>query len=138
VNDETYEEVVAEIKMYMRGWVALLGLADWAILNVFHREEDLGETGARTTYDWPYMLATIEWNTPAIAESIEGVEAIVIHELVHILIADYKIGEPREEEDGRVMCSDGMERVATLLQKAFTRTKKYVNKEGLWDEEPAA
>lgn len=134
MNDSDYEETVAEIKAYMRGWSALMGLGEWTILNEFHREDYLGTTGARTTYDWPYMTATIEWNVPGIAESVEGVEAIVIHELVHVLIADYKIGEPCVNEDGRVMCSDGMERVTTLVQKAFTRTKKFVNEGGLWDE----
>lgn len=136
MNDTDYAETVAEIKRLVRGWVSLFGLADWTIVNRFVREEPSGDVraAAQTHSDWEYLSAEVIWYIPVMYESAEGIEATVIHELVHVLMADMWVGEPRITEE-TTWASPGVERVTTLIQKAFLRTKNYADTEGLWDDD---
>ncbi len=63
-------------------WIAKLGLQQWGIELIFHREACQVQTNT------PYKQALIHFNIVDLDES--ELEEYVIHELLHIFLSDYR------------------------------------------------
>lgn len=102
---------------YFKFWVHWLGLGFWDVTLSFSKEKvDRGNGSYRAglcEVEWEYLTAHITIYPKAIRHLDDrGIEKVMLHELVHVLI-----NEMREEGP------DHEERVATQLQKAFSWVK---------------
>jgi len=98
-------------------WMEPLGLLWWTILVDYNegredfQNEDNTEIVCNVQMRWEYLEALITVNVGCTAQLSDAeLERSLVHELVHILIAEMQ-GEPGEVKH--------QERVVTLLTKAF-------------------
>ena len=132
MTDKEYADLKGAIEVFSERWRARLGLRWWKVNYTFDRTgEDFADAenssdgstrtraSARTSVRWPYLIATVAFNMPALAElSLGDVEELLLHEHVHILVAEMR-------EDG----IDHEERVVTTLTSAFLWTRDMVLQE---------
>ena len=116
------------INRHMKKWTYCLGLRWWEI-NVYYikkkqakkifKENKTSAIAARTYADWRYSTASIYFNIPFLKTlNPETIEAIVVHELCHVLVNEMqKKGKHHEE------------RVVTGLTKAFLWTDEKIEEE---------
>lgn len=94
MNDKEYETLKAKITKLSEKWRLRMGLRWWNINYRFNRDtssDDVSKCAARCTVEWPYKLATIEWFCRAMAnDDKEELENTVVHEHVHILLAEMR------------------------------------------------
>lgn len=107
-------------------WVPILGLSDWDITLNFASDND-GEWAARAHTLWQYKRATITANKPRLADyTPEEIEAAMLHELCHVLVAETREWGPEEAHDeatvARLMKHE--ERVVVSLTDSFLRARK--------------
>ncbi len=125
-KQDKYTTQIDLVRSLFDKWVAPLGLRWWNIETVYY--DDPGEiiqrfrvdgeniVAARTFADWRYGTAKIIINVPALDGLIPAdLEALVVHELCHILVNEMRENELHHEE-----------RVVTGLQKAFVWTRNGV------------
>lgn len=123
MTDKEFDDLKAGIQVHVDRWAARFGLSTWDLKAEYERDGDefspsrrdgpvRTETLAHTVTNWPYMQATVTFNCKALsALSHADVEAAVVHELSHVLVA-----ELREEVDDWLKHE---ERVVTMLTRAF-------------------
>lgn len=124
MTDAEFEQQQARIEACVLRWVPLLGLDDWRIVREYRRQDnadlDNGDgtmSFGRCHVQWPYMEARITFWTPQ-AEDFddEHLELIVVHELMHVVLHEMC-------DDAKTKVIRHEERVATVLAKAFLRTR---------------
>lgn len=109
----TQKERVGDV---VRRWIKPLGLRWWKIdcawvreSHRWSRDEQDGHPIAECHADWKYGEATITFDLGRIELlDDDGLDTIVVHELMHIFLNEMREGGIEHEE-----------RVATTLQKAF-------------------
>jgi hypothetical protein len=138
VNDAEFEEQKARIQKLEARWISTLGLEAWKLNTVFVRGDFTSDgdpaldTVATAKTVWQYMLATVSWNIPQVAEhSDRELERIFLHEYMHVFLNELR---PLRiaGEDARYMSTvegEHEERVATMLGNAFLWTRESVLKE---------
>lgn len=89
MDDKTYEKMRTEIRRYVDKWVKILGLDNFIITSEYCRGvcEECPDRGAITVAYWDYQEATITFYLGALAGCYKTIEHLVVHELVHILLA---------------------------------------------------
>jgi predicted SprT family Zn-dependent metalloprotease len=105
------------IGKYSAYWVHWTGLGYWHIKIVLRKgQKKHGEDfyiEGDCSADWRYMSATINLYPKSMRHlDRDAIEAIVIHELMHVFLEEMRTGGIDHEE-----------RVATALQKAFAWVK---------------
>ena len=126
MTDKQFRDLKGAIEVFCERWRSRLGLHWWKISYTFDRTgEDFASAedssdgvtriraSAKTSVRWPYLIATVAFNMPALAVlSLGDVEELLLHEHVHILVNEMR-------EDG----VDHEERVVTMLTSAFLWTR---------------
>jgi len=127
MNDQEFADLSAGVQVHVDRWVHRFGLDTWKLHVSYERDGDefspsrrdgpvRSFVSAHTVTNWKYMEATLTFNCKALSDqSHEEVEAVVVHELTHILIA-----ELREEVDDWLAHE---ERTVTMLTRAFLTTR---------------
>lgn len=127
MKDKEFRDLQAGIQVHVDRWAARFGLSTWNLKAEYERDGDeftparqegtvRTETLANTVTNWPYMQATITFNCKALFDRDEAVvEAAVVHELSHILVA-----ELRDVSDDFLKHE---ERAVTMLARAFLATR---------------
>ena len=101
-----------------RHWAPLLGLGNFDVTQRFHdgpyvmgNGDASGEAIASAGGTWEYIRGNVDWNLEEVAKlDDKRLAGVVIHESMHILLAEI-------QEDG----IKHEERVATMLEWAFLR-----------------
>lgn len=122
MTDAEYEATKARIQAALDKWVDTLGLKWWMITYNWSRDSlpdapsKEGWIGvAKVQVQWPYMTAQISFGVCDFQDdSDETIEFHVLHELMHIFLAEMKT--PGKD------ASNHEERVATQLARAFQWT----------------
>ena len=127
MKDKEFRDLQAGIQVHVDRWAARFGLNTWNLKAEYERDGDefspsqrdgttRTETLAHTVTNWPYMQATVTFNCKALSNlSHADVEAAVVHELSHVLVA-----ELRDVSDDFLKHE---ERTVTLLARAFLTTR---------------
>jgi hypothetical protein len=102
---------------HFKWWVHYLGLKYWSVGCCFEDDEIITDSGdplaGETSVEWKYLRAFITFYPKTMRHLSESdIERVVIHELMHVFLNEMR-------EDG----IDHEERVATMLQKAFSWVK---------------
>ena len=132
MTDKEFGDLKGALEVFCDRWRSRLGRGWGKVSYTFDRTgedfaaaEDTSDgvtrtrASARTSVKWPYLIATVAFNMPALAElSLGEVEELLLHEHVHILVAEMR-------EDG----IDHEERVVTTLTSAFLWTRDLVLEE---------
>ncbi len=90
MTDKEYRHEKKRVKKYIDKWFKTMGLGWYRVDMVWNRARDESNprTAARTTTQWQYRSATVEWYLPSIADDDDDyLEGIVVHEFTHILLA---------------------------------------------------
>ncbi|MGH2716473.1 MAG: hypothetical protein ACRDM7_21825 [Thermoleophilaceae bacterium] len=101
MDDATYSVLAERITALVAGWKERLGLRDWTVhVEVLRaglppKEQEPENTSLRklATVDpsWEYLIATVCFDAPALEDrSAEDLEDVVVHELVHVLVAEMR------------------------------------------------
>ena len=113
LTDKDYRRQVKRIKKLIKKWHSPL-VGWWRVEHAYYREglspEDRAAGALASTHaEWEYLMATISWDIPEVAQtSDEYLEYAMVHELCHLLVNE--------------MHADGVdheERVVTTLARAF-------------------
>ena len=111
--------LIKKIRKYAKWWINNSGLAYGHIDLVFkdhffsQDESENRRAYAYCTTDWKYQESNIAFSLEAMKDCpVDQIEAIVVHELMHIFLNEMRAGGIEHEE-----------RVATSLQKAFMWTR---------------
>ena len=127
MTDKQFRDIKAGIQVHFDRWAARFGLSTWNLEALYERDGDVftparqestvrTDTLATTVTNWPYMQATITFNCKALfGREHAVVEAAVIHELAHVLVA-----ELRDVSDDFLKHE---ERTVTMLARAFLTTR---------------
>ena len=96
---KTHDEIAARVQFYMLRWVPRLGLDSWTFFVRFRplNKDAMAEVNAEHP---EYESATLYFNAAKIRK--EGVkwgelEAIVLHELLHVLVWEMMEATPKSE-----------------------------------------
>ena len=113
MTDKEYNTQIKRLKKVLVKWSKLLGLDRTDIVAHFERErddEDKFMAAIVTDSSWQYRRAVIHYFMPIIAAcDDEELEVIVIHEYMHVIVAQMR-GSDRDEDE---------EYVVTTLANAF-------------------
>lgn len=131
MTDKDFNREHARVDKLLKIWTAQLGLRWWKIHARFHRSGDRMDarkdddgycTVARTTVQWQYLTAHIDWDlSQLVGCADEKVESYVVHELCHVLVRELRCdGGPSEH---RTEIVNHEERVVTTLASAFIWTR---------------
>lgn len=119
MTDQEYEEQKARIQAIVDRWRSVVGLNDWTLKLVYHRER-YTEAPARLGSNeclWQYMESNVNFYLPACAErDDEQLEEDVVHELVHCITDS--IDRIWTVDDDRTL---HVEFVTSLVAKALRR-----------------
>ena len=132
MNDAEYEAQKSTVEGYIDAWKPRMRLDAWFLVSHHYRSsgeydkqrpEHAGSV-ACCAVRWPYMAVNIHFNHEALADDDEGIEAVVVHEMAHILVAQmhYTAWE-HMPEDVRGMWCDHHERVTTMVTNALMKTR---------------
>ena len=120
MDDATFEAQKRRISCLADKWRDLLWLSHWRVIDHWERvchkadTEDVRKT-AETCTQWEYMRADVTWYLPVVAMlPDEEVEELVIHELLHMVVAEMAKGKHDQHE----------ERVVTHLSRALNAMMK--------------
>jgi hypothetical protein len=130
----------ARIDAFAEVWVHVLGLAHWHVRFIYEREYLLDDNDepdtkalARCLAAWEYMDARIVWNLTLVkGQPDDQLEMIVVHEFMHILLAEMSRRGSKRNEAERLH----EEHTATLLAKAFIWTRNATRNADAADDEP--
>lgn len=117
------QETKTHLQELWQLWVGLMGLGDWE-LTLEYRYEDSGEWAMRAHTLWQYRIATISVNLPQVEDyTREELQAALIHELCHVLVAETREWGPEERysSDQVDQLKKHEERVVVGLTTAFLR-----------------
>jgi hypothetical protein len=131
MNDKEYAAQKARIQTLSDKWIVPLGLKWWRVNLEFNRDVT-GDHGngrcavAETMVDWHYLLATITFNIPAVAEQADDeLETMFVHECCHILVNEMRMWAPKNiDADKNDEAMHHEERVASTLANAFIWTRE--------------
>ena len=89
MDDKTYEKTKAEIKELVNKWVKILKLDNYIITSEYSRGvcHEAPDRAAITRVYWDYQEATITFYLDLMTDAYKSMEHVVVHELVHILLA---------------------------------------------------
>jgi hypothetical protein len=115
-TDKQYEAEKKRVHRLVVRWTRTFGLQHWRITDEWRRERFKNKhIVASVKVKWEYQEAVIEWCLPKSADlTNERLEEVVIHELVHILVAEL-VDQKSEKNE---------ERVVVNLANAFIWTKE--------------
>lgn len=125
MNDAEYKKEKERVVKLIEKWVYPLGLNDWDISYVFHREPDTSR-GKQTlgvlmsvSSDWKYQHATINCRL-SVSKSVDDyeLEHALLHELMHVIVSPMSTSEKDELE----------EVVVTRLAKIIYNAHHFVGK----------
>lgn len=125
MDDAAFEAQIRRVSDLADKWRDLLWLSHWRIIDHWERVHHKDDTedirkAAETSTQWEYMRADVTWYLPVIATLPEDeVGELVIHELLHIVIAEMAKGKHDQHE----------ERVVTHLSRALRDMAKVGDKE---------
>lgn len=109
------------IAKYIKKWVPLLGLQQWRLeVNYVetYRADD-PNTEADTSATWQYLKAVLRFYLPCFVHFDDDyVEAVVVHELVHVLVNPMESTCPEDKTDQRERAVE--EITQALLRVALT------------------
>lgn len=135
MTDAEYRKQKQRISKLADKWFAPLGLSWWSIDLRYHREgiptskeNQAGnwECRAQAEVKWEYLSAALNFNLPAVAESIdEELERTFVHECCHVLINEMRMWAPAEiSQDKMEEAMKHEERVVSAMTNAFLWTRK--------------
>ena len=133
MTDAEFGQLKDRIDTIADEWLKCLGLQWWKLSFHYHRDsvsyhescpEDISlKSQAYTSVSWAYLDATIHFNLPLCIDSSDvGLEEMVIHECMHILVHEMRSVTNCECEQFDIRHE---ERVCTTLQRAFAWTKEH-------------
>lgn len=132
MTDEEYVAQKARVEALIEKWATPLGIKWWDVDYVWHRlrHEGTPACAAEMHTTWQYLKAVGEWYLPELAALDDAaLEKVVIHEHVHILLAE--MASDKQEHDAE-------ERVCSLLTKAIIWTYEAGQRNPVAGEERAA
>lgn len=119
MNDKEYDELKKQIKSLVTDWRNRLRLDGYTITISFSRDfcREVPERGAITNVFWAYQDAEITFYLSLLKDSYKTLEEIVVHELVHILLAPISSNlEPGFEQQHEFTC-ENIARILLRLKK---------------------
>lgn len=101
MNDKQYESEKKRVHRMVKRWTRTLGLNQWRINCKWRRERFKHKrTIARVEVKWEYQEACIEFSlSKTFNLNDERLEEAVIHELVHVLVAEIADDEAIKHEE---------------------------------------
>lgn len=137
MTDKDFNREIDRVERLLKIWMLPLGLRWWRIKCKFHRSGDAMNTRrdqegyctvARTTVQWQYLTADIDWDlSMLVGKDEKEVEYTVVHELCHVLVRELRCdGGPAEH---RTEIMNHEERVVTTLAKAFMWVRDFARNE---------
>lgn len=89
MDDKDFEATKEEIRRLVDKWRPLLCLDDYTVTLTYSRERCSEDPfrGAYTSTFWVYRDAEITFYVPQLKNSYKTLESLVLHELVHIVLA---------------------------------------------------
>lgn len=133
MNDAEFEAQKARIVALEKRWFETLGLAAWKINTEFIRGDftmdgqPAPDTMATASTQSKYMLSTISWNMPLVADHPDReLERIFLHEVMHIMVNEMRPARQQNEVNDALSEGDAWheERVCTMLGNAFLWTRE--------------
>ena len=102
LKEEQAEDLESKVGEFVSYWKDRLGLWSWE-LGVFVENEDVSEFDGVPAYVdclmWEYLKASLHFNGDLLrAAPDEYVKQIVLHEMLHILLAEMECEMPKHEE----------------------------------------
>lgn len=132
MNDAEYEATKSEVERCIDIWKPRLRLNDWTLASrhyrtaaIYEKErpQDVGSC-ACCAVQWQYMYATMHFNEEDLIADDEGIEAIVVHEMSHILVGQMHYEAwPHIPEPAHSMWNGNHERVTTMIANALLKTR---------------
>ena len=129
MKDREFKRQQDRVRKLLDKWVDPLGLGDWQIkLFLFHdalpgRESEGGAFAPvfQTESSWEYKMARIDGAACQTADCTDAeLERLLVHELVHSLVAEMREEDPDHKHE---------ERVVTSITDAILCCVNYVGKE---------
>lgn len=117
-----YEKQITE---YVNYWLPVLGLDNWARVDVFCRPDTNGGVLGETCSNWQYMEADITFYLGGLigaSPEPRRLEYIVVHELCHCMVNEMR-DEKSEDDDQMKYLIPHEERTVSNLAMAFIRAK---------------
>lgn len=118
MTDNRYELIKIEINECIIRWSKRLGLDDYIISPEFERGvcADCPDRASYTSVFWPYKDAKITFWLEKMANGYKTLDALVLHELVHILLAPMATHlDDSSDEQHEFVC----ENITRILLNAF-------------------
>ena len=109
MSDKEYNECRIQINALVASWRKRLGLNDYTITLTFSRGfcQENPDRGAYTNVFWAYQDAEIIFYLEQLKDSYKSLEAIIVHELTHILLAPIASNlEPGFEQQHEFACEN--------------------------------
>ncbi len=119
MTDKEFAALRAKIKRIADRWCDALGLTAWNIRYIYHRDDWIQDgagfvSAMRCHCDWQYMLCTLHFNMPELAEMDDAeLTECVVHEYLHAILDELRFWTPGSHNDGH------MEHTVVHLAKAF-------------------
>lgn len=115
-----HAEQQGRLEPVLERWRGIMGLADWRLNFAFYDGSYIsfdgtasGEAIATCSPQWQYQRASIAFNLEEVERLDDGsLEAVVVHELVHVLVAE--MGDPD-------LVTAHEERSVTMIERALLR-----------------
>jgi hypothetical protein len=135
MNDTEYAEQKARLLALADWWIPKVGLGWWNIDMLYSRDsfevhgEPAPSTLAKTSANWRYGHACIEWNMVRVTEQSDfDLEMAFVHELQHVFLNEAR-------ENGKDWL-DHEERVASTYAKAFLWLRDALSEKPVEHHEP--
>lgn len=109
MSDGEYNELRTQINVLVTDWRKRLGLSDYIITLTFSRGfcQENPDRVAYTNVFWAYQDAEITFYLETLKDSYKSLEAIIVHELTHILLAPISSNlEPGFEQQHEFTCEN--------------------------------
>ena len=138
MNDAEFEQQSKRIQTLWDRWIVPIGLAAWKLNCVYvrndftHDGQPAPNTLALASTQSEYMLSTLSWNMPVVAEHDDReLERIFLHEMCHILVNEMRPSRKQSEENQALAGEDSWheERVCTMIGNALLWTREAVERE---------
>ena len=138
MNDAEFEKQSQRIQTLWDRWILPVGLAAWKLNCVYVRNDFMmdgqpaPEALATASTKSEYMLATLSWNMPVVAEHDDReLERIFLHEVSHILVNEMRPSRNDTPLDKVLTGEDAWheERVCTMIGNALLWTRESVERE---------